>query len=160
MARQRIDLETMCRGIEQAGSVDAYVDSQLRERGFLVERRATDNMSKRELARYKKELKEEDIKTGIKDEIKEETEDVEDMDLGEDNGLFPGLEMMDKLGCSFGDFVIPRTTEEIERFEEENLEWPELREEVEAAIQRAKMTSIKELLQTVTVKLEMGEHFV
>ena len=59
MARQRLDLETIFRGIEQAGSVDAYVDSQLRERGFLVERRPTDGMSKRELARYKKQLKEE-----------------------------------------------------------------------------------------------------
>ena len=59
MARQRTDLATIFRGIEQAGSVDAYVDSQLRERGFLVERRATDDMSQRELARYKKELKQE-----------------------------------------------------------------------------------------------------
>jgi hypothetical protein len=58
MAKQ-LDLETICRGIEQAGSVDAYIDAQLRERGFLVERRSTDDMSKRELGRYKKELKEE-----------------------------------------------------------------------------------------------------
>ena len=59
MATQRTDLVTMFRGIEQAGSVEAYVDSQLRERGFLVERRETDNMSQRELAQYKKQLKEE-----------------------------------------------------------------------------------------------------
>lgn len=59
MARQRNDLETIFRGIEQAGSIDAYIDSQLREHGFLVERRPTDNMSKRELAQYKKQLKEE-----------------------------------------------------------------------------------------------------
>ncbi|MEO1530339.1 MAG: hypothetical protein AAFX06_33540, partial [Planctomycetota bacterium] len=58
MAKQT-DLETICRGIEQAGSMDAYIDAQLRERGFLVERRDTDNMSRRELARYKKELKDE-----------------------------------------------------------------------------------------------------
>ncbi|MEM1069964.1 MAG: reverse transcriptase family protein [Planctomycetota bacterium] len=58
MAKQT-DLETICRGIEQAGSVDAYINGQLRERGFLVERRATDDMSKSELSRYKKQLKEE-----------------------------------------------------------------------------------------------------
>lgn len=58
MAKQS-DLETICRGIEQAGSVDAYIDAQLRERGFLVERRDTDSMSKRELANYKKQLKQE-----------------------------------------------------------------------------------------------------
>jgi hypothetical protein len=56
MAKQS-ELETIFRGIEQAGNIDAYVDAQLRERGFLVERRATDDMSQRELARYKKELK-------------------------------------------------------------------------------------------------------
>ena len=61
MARQRTDLETLYRDIEQAGSIDVYVDSQLRERGFLVERRATDNMSQRQLARYKKELKQEAV---------------------------------------------------------------------------------------------------
>lgn len=59
MARERTDLETICRGIEQAGTIEAYVNSQLRELGFLVERRATDDMSRRELARYKKQLKEE-----------------------------------------------------------------------------------------------------
>ena len=59
MARQRRDLETLWRELEQAGSIDAFIDSQLREHGFLVQRQATDNMSKRELARYKKQLKEE-----------------------------------------------------------------------------------------------------
>ncbi len=59
MARQRTDLATIFRGIEAAGSIDAYVDSQLRERGFLVDRQPADNMSQRELARYKKQLKEE-----------------------------------------------------------------------------------------------------
>ncbi|WP_442509910.1 reverse transcriptase family protein [Novipirellula sp. SH528] len=57
MTSRTTDLVTIFRGIEQAGSINAYVDSQLRERGFMVERRATDNMSARELARYKKELK-------------------------------------------------------------------------------------------------------
>ena len=59
MARQRTDIDAIWRGIEQAGSVDAYIDQQLREHGFLIERRATDDMSQRELAQYKKQLKEE-----------------------------------------------------------------------------------------------------
>lgn len=59
MTERTTDLATIFRGIEQAGTIDAYVDGQLRERGFLVERRATDDMSQRELTRYKKELKEE-----------------------------------------------------------------------------------------------------
>ncbi|MCA9178304.1 MAG: RNA-directed DNA polymerase [Planctomycetales bacterium] len=59
MARQRTDIATLLRGIEQAGGIDAYVDAQLREHGFLVQRKPTDNMSQRELARYKKELKDE-----------------------------------------------------------------------------------------------------
>jgi hypothetical protein len=45
------------RAIEQAGGHDAYIQAQLAERGFLVERRPADQMSKRELERYKKELK-------------------------------------------------------------------------------------------------------
>ena len=53
----RLDLEQIYRGIEQAGSIDAYVDAQLRERGFLVERKPVDDMSQRELAAYKKSLK-------------------------------------------------------------------------------------------------------
>ncbi|GAB5407107.1 MAG: retron St85 family RNA-directed DNA polymerase [Aureliella sp.] len=58
MARQRTsDLETILRGIEQAGSVETFISEQLRERGFLVERRETDGMSQRELASYKKQLK-------------------------------------------------------------------------------------------------------
>ncbi len=60
MARQRTtDFDSLWRAIEQAGSVEAYIDGQLREHGFLVERRDTDNMSKRELATYKKQLKQE-----------------------------------------------------------------------------------------------------
>ena len=59
MARLRTDLATIFRNIEQAGSIESYVDSQLRERGFLVDRKPTDNMSQRELGQYKKQLKEE-----------------------------------------------------------------------------------------------------
>ncbi|MDP6444867.1 MAG: reverse transcriptase family protein [Pirellulaceae bacterium] len=59
MARQRSNLDEIFRGIEEAGSIDSYVDAQLRDRGFLIERRATDDMSKRELARYKQQLKDE-----------------------------------------------------------------------------------------------------
>lgn len=59
MARQRTDLQSLWRAIEQAGTIQAYVESQLRERGFLVERRATEGMSQRELNAYKKSLQEE-----------------------------------------------------------------------------------------------------
>jgi RNA-directed DNA polymerase len=59
MAKQRTDFETMYREIEQAGSIDAYIDAQLRKRGYLVERRETDNMSAHQLEQYKKQLKEE-----------------------------------------------------------------------------------------------------
>lgn len=45
------------RAIEQAGSPQAYVEAQLRERGFLVQRRETDKMSPRELEAYKTSLK-------------------------------------------------------------------------------------------------------
>ena len=45
--------------IQNAGGVNEYVTKQLSENGFLVKRRETDNMSKRELTNYKKELKEE-----------------------------------------------------------------------------------------------------
>ncbi len=44
-------------GIDQAGGIDNYVRKQLEERGYLVERKPTDGMSKAELARYKKSLK-------------------------------------------------------------------------------------------------------
>jgi hypothetical protein len=56
MARQT-DLITLWRNIQQAGSVQAYVEQQLTERGFLVARRETDDMSERELEAYKKSLK-------------------------------------------------------------------------------------------------------
>lgn len=45
--------------IEQAGGRDKYIQAQLKEKGFLIERKPTDNMSKAELERYKKTLKEE-----------------------------------------------------------------------------------------------------
>src|SRR5215472_13345581 len=45
------------RAIEQAGGVQAYVNAQLAEREFLVERRETDKMSDREREAYKKSLK-------------------------------------------------------------------------------------------------------
>ena len=57
MARQRTNYEQLWRSIEAAGSIDQYVDMQLRELGYLVERRETDDMSKKELADYKKSLK-------------------------------------------------------------------------------------------------------
>src|SRR4051812_36679571 len=47
------------RNIGQAGGVNAYVQAQLRERGFVLERKKTDGMSKSELSAYKKSLKEE-----------------------------------------------------------------------------------------------------
>jgi hypothetical protein len=45
------------RAIEQAGGVQAYVNAQLAERGFVVQRRETDEMSDREREAYKKSLK-------------------------------------------------------------------------------------------------------
>jgi hypothetical protein len=56
MARQT-DPITLWRAITQAGGIDAYIQTQLTERGFLVERRETDDMSERELAEYKKSLR-------------------------------------------------------------------------------------------------------
>ncbi len=43
--------------ITAAGGSRAYIDAQLKERGFLVERRDADALSDREKERYKKELK-------------------------------------------------------------------------------------------------------
>jgi retron-type reverse transcriptase len=56
MARQT-DPFTLWRNILQAGGTDPYVQAQLQERGYLVERRETDGMSERELEEYKKSLK-------------------------------------------------------------------------------------------------------
>ncbi len=51
------DLVALWRVVAEAGGVDSYVQQQLVERGFLVDRRDTDRMSKAELGHYKKELK-------------------------------------------------------------------------------------------------------
>ncbi|MGB7344428.1 MAG: reverse transcriptase family protein [Pirellulaceae bacterium] len=59
MARQRTNLDALWREIELAGSIDAYVDAQLQEHGFMVQRSATDNMSASELKTYKEQLKKE-----------------------------------------------------------------------------------------------------
>jgi retron-type reverse transcriptase len=48
---------TLWRNIQQAGGVQAFIDAQLRERGFLVQRREVDQMSDRERDEYKKALK-------------------------------------------------------------------------------------------------------
>jgi hypothetical protein len=48
---------TLWRNIVQAGGVQAYIQAQLTERGFLVARRETDGMSERELDQYKKSLR-------------------------------------------------------------------------------------------------------
>jgi hypothetical protein len=69
MARQT-DLLTLWRTIQQAGGVQAYVEQQLTERGFLVARRETDNMSERELDAYKKSLKAE---AAERKKVKQET---------------------------------------------------------------------------------------
>jgi RNA-directed DNA polymerase len=45
--------------VSRAGGIAKYVEAQLTERGFLVKRRATDDMSAAELKRYKAELKRE-----------------------------------------------------------------------------------------------------
>jgi hypothetical protein len=51
---------TLWRNIQQAGGRQAYIEQQLRERGFLVERReSTEGMSDRDLDAYKKSLREE-----------------------------------------------------------------------------------------------------
>ncbi|QDU21893.1 reverse transcriptase family protein [Urbifossiella limnaea] len=59
MTTPRTDPLTLWRQIDQAGGVRAFVDAQLRERGFLVERRDADKMSDREKDQYKTALKQE-----------------------------------------------------------------------------------------------------
>src|SRR5437764_1467179 len=59
MSTTRTDPLTLWRQIAQAGGVQAYVTAQLRDRGFLVERRDADQMSDREKDQYKKALKQE-----------------------------------------------------------------------------------------------------
>lgn len=56
MTRQS-DPVTLWREIETAGGIDAYVDTQLKAHGYLVERRDIGAMSKRQLNEYKKSLK-------------------------------------------------------------------------------------------------------
>jgi hypothetical protein len=53
------DALTLWRLIVQAGGVKAYIDAQLKERGFLVVRRDADAMSDRERDAYKRALKQE-----------------------------------------------------------------------------------------------------
>jgi retron-type reverse transcriptase len=53
------DHATLWRLIVQAGGVKAYIEAQLKERGFLVVRRDVDSMSDREKDGYKKSLKQE-----------------------------------------------------------------------------------------------------
>ena len=58
----RIDYSRMLetwRAVEAAGGRDKYIEAQLKEKGYLVERKPTDSMSKAELERYKKALKDE-----------------------------------------------------------------------------------------------------
>ena len=57
MARQTTDPEATWRAIEQVGSIQAYIDAQLIERGFVIDVTPKDEMSKREYAQYKKQLK-------------------------------------------------------------------------------------------------------
>jgi hypothetical protein len=59
MSTPRTDPLTLWQQIAQAGGPRAYVDAQLRERGFLVERRDAGKMSDRERDGYKKALKKE-----------------------------------------------------------------------------------------------------
>ena len=56
---QQTRLDTVWQAIESVGSINAYVRQQLQQHGYLVERRPTDGMSKSELDKYKKELKQE-----------------------------------------------------------------------------------------------------
>jgi retron-type reverse transcriptase len=53
------DLNQLWEEIGRAGGVDSYVEKQLRERGFLVNRRSTENMSKAKVKAYKESLKKE-----------------------------------------------------------------------------------------------------
>ncbi len=67
--KRQSDPVSLWRGIETAGGIDAYIDIQLKENGYLVERRATEHMSQRELNDYKKRLKAE---AGEKKRLKKE----------------------------------------------------------------------------------------
>ncbi len=77
------------RAIGQAGGVNAYVQQELRTRGFVLERKKTDDLSKAELAAYKKSLKEE---AAERRRLKRETwlayRETHVVHLGEGEGLF------------------------------------------------------------------------
>ena len=47
------DWVALWQSVSEAGGIDRYVDQQLQTHGFVVERRDTEGMSKRELERYK-----------------------------------------------------------------------------------------------------------
>lgn len=57
MSTTLANIDELWNSIERAGNVDNFVQSELKRTGFVVKRRDTDSMSKRELAKYKKELK-------------------------------------------------------------------------------------------------------
>lgn len=64
------DLLKLWQEIESAGNIDNYIEKQLVKNGYLVERRDTEDMSKKELERYKKQLKQE---AKAKKELKKKT---------------------------------------------------------------------------------------
>ncbi len=53
--------QQLWQGIEQAGSRYQYVQQQLVQQGFMVDRQPVDNMSPKECERYKKRLKKETL---------------------------------------------------------------------------------------------------
>lgn len=59
MIRNHQDLQNFWHQIDEAGGIDRYIHQQLIEKGFLIERRLTDQMNQTELARYKAQLKRE-----------------------------------------------------------------------------------------------------
>jgi RNA-directed DNA polymerase len=77
------------RAIGRAGGVSAYVEGELRSRGFLIERKKTDAMSKPELAAYKKSLKEEAAeRRKLKREAWLAYRETHVVHLGEGEGIF------------------------------------------------------------------------
>jgi RNA-directed DNA polymerase len=77
------------RAIGQAGGVNAYVQQELRARGFVLERKKTDAMSKAELSAYKKSLKEEAAeRRRLKREAWLAYRETHVVHLGEGEGLF------------------------------------------------------------------------
>jgi RNA-directed DNA polymerase len=77
------------RAIGQAGGVNAYVQQELRSRGFVLERKKTDAMSKAELSAYKKSLKEEAAeRRRLKREAWLAYRETHVVHLGEGEGLF------------------------------------------------------------------------